>query len=126
MTDKIPFRAMHPQFENSFEYYHNVPDDFREALWMYFAYGIEPGGFGMAVLSNDFAGAVCRAHAMLTANTFRDLAKWLISCAPLESYGNNENIKSWKSKTDEERRDIMIEYGLRPSVIDILKGNAIA
>lgn len=122
----MSYRSMHPQFNTSFQHYIYIPVDFREALWNYFAYGLEPGSFGMAVLLNDFRGAVCNAHRMLTADTFRDLANWLVNHAPLVAYGSLENIQQWKAKTDDERRDIMIGSGLRPSVIDILKGIAVA
>jgi hypothetical protein len=118
---------MHPWFDRTFaDYYPEVPIDFRESFWMYMAYGIEPGGFGMAVLRNDFVGAVARAHRMLTADTFRDLAGWLDGFAPRQSWGNKENVESWMKLTSVERRDIMISYRLRPSVIDILKGVAVA
>jgi hypothetical protein len=118
---------MHPWFDRTFaDYYPEVPTDFREALWMYMVYGIEPGSFGMAVLKNNFCDAVCGAHRMLTADTFRDLAGWLVNYAPCQSWGDKERIEFWTNLTDVERRDIMIECRLRPSVIDILKGVAVA
>lgn len=120
----MTFRSMHPQFNASFQYFECVPIDFREALWNYFAYGIDPGSFGMAVLMNDFIEAMCSAHPALNDHTFRDLAKWLLHCAPNNSYGSIDAINLWKLKTDDERRDIMIEYNLRPSEFDILKGIA--
>jgi hypothetical protein len=125
--DSVPYRKMHPWFEYTFSmYYNEVPTDFRESLWMYMAYGIEPGSFGMAVLRNDFASAVFSAHRMLTADTFRDLAGWLDSCAPRQSWGSKENVEDWIKLTSVERRDIMIGCRLRPSVVDILKGVAVA
>ena len=118
-------RAMHPQFDDTFLHYGNVPDELKHGFWNYFAYGIEPGSFGMAVLCNDFINASCRAHPALTVATFRDMAKWLVNCAPSGSYGNEETVIAWCRKSDQERLDIMIEYRLRPSVVDILKGTAV-
>ena len=109
-------------FEESFEHYPNIPTDFVSPLWLYFAHGIEPGSFGMAVLSNDFYSAVARAHPSLTSASLRELANWMINTAPRDSYGSMENINKWKALSDDQRRDIMIDCKLRPSVIDVLNG----
>lgn len=123
--DSTQYRNMHPWFNMTFsEYYHEVPYCFRESLWNYMAYGLEPGGFGMAVLRNDFCDAVSKAHRSLTAETFRHLAGWLDSYAPRQSWGNTKNIECWTKLNDIQRRDIMIECELRPSIVDILKGVA--
>jgi hypothetical protein len=119
-------RLAHPQFADTFlAYYHNVPDELVSGFWNYFAYGIEPGSFGMAVLCNDFVNASCRAHPSLSVATFRDMAKWLINHAPPGSWGNEDNVIAWCRKTDQERLDIMIEYKLRPGEFDILAGRAV-
>jgi len=124
MTDK--YRTMHPVFKNSFESYVGVPIDFQEALWMYMAYGIEPGGFGMAVLCNDFLSGMVRAHSSWSTQGLRNLAKWIFNEAPFKSYGSNDIVRKWIALDDHTRRDIMIDKGLRPSVIDILRGVAVA
>lgn len=113
---------MSPRFVESFEDYPYIPSDFYNSLWLYFNYGIEPGGFGMAVLHNDFCGAVTRAHPVLTVESMRDLAKWLYNCAPTGSWGSPALVKEWQSKADLYRRDALITCDLRPSVIDVLKG----
>lgn len=117
----MSYRKPHPQFLLTFRDF-DVPEEMKEAFWNYFAYGWDPGGFGMSILKNDFINAVCRAHPVLSVENLRHIAKWLINYAPTGSFASAENVKSWITKTDEERRDIMIEYQLRPSVVDILKG----
>lgn len=115
------YRDIHPWFKATFKHY-DCPAEMQDAFWNYFAYGWNPGGFGMCILQNDFIGAVCRAHPLLTADHLRNIAKWLINHAPDEGYGSSRHTAEWMNKTDEERRAIMIEYRLRPDVIDILKG----
>lgn len=116
---------MHPQFAKTFEEY-VVPEEIKEALWNYFSYGLDPGGFCMAVLQNNFANAICRAHRSLSAECLRSISMWLMAYGPSYSYGSIEDITSWMRKTDIARRDIMIENFLRPSEFDILRGHAVA
>ena len=113
---------MHPMFSNTFEYYGKVPIEIREALWNYFTFGFEPGGFTRAVLENEFIIAVTTTHSLLPVESLRQLAKWLGQYAPYKSFGNKENVKVWLELTNEQRRDIMIEKGLRPGVFDVLSG----
>jgi len=120
------YRTIHPQFNDTFLYYESVPEGIREALWNYFAYGIHPGGFLMHILNNNFLGAMGSADHTWTGRSFQHLARWINQYAPRQAYGNAENIKAWQHLTDEERRDIMIELRLRPSVIDILRGVGVA
>lgn len=121
----MSYRSMHPQFKATFEHY-DVPVEMQEAFWNYLAYGLSPGSFGVAVLDNDFCSAVCRSHPALTTGHLRHIAKWLMHFAPANSYGSSIRRQAWMEKTDDERREIMIECGLRPSVVDILKGIAVA
>ena len=115
-------KEIHPKFIETFSMFPAVPVELPSSLWLYFCYGIPPGGFMTAVLCNDFCDAVCRAHPMLTAETLRSLAKWLINCAPSDSFGSADKMRRWQSLTNDERKDIMILYRLRPSVVEILKG----
>lgn len=118
----MTYRSIHPQFNDTFAHYSDIPEGIRIGLWNYLAYGLEPGGFAQGVLENNFLKAATRADHAWNGNSFKNLAKWLINTMPPNSYGNKEIIESWMEKTDEERRDIMIEFRLRPSVIDILMG----
>ena len=118
-------RTMHPQFDTTFEHFPNVPQELREGLWNYFAYGFEPGSFCTAVLCNNFISAACRAHPALTLASLRDMAQWLMYHAPHGSWGDEEKVIAWCRKTDQERLDIMIAVGLRPDEFDILAGRAV-
>lgn len=118
-------REIHPQFNETFTYYAGVPDLIREGLWNYLAYGIPPGGFLTAALRNDFARAMCSADAHWNGKSFKDLGKWILQYMPAYSCGSEETMKEWMKKSDEERRDIMIEYRLRPHEFDILAGRAV-
>jgi hypothetical protein len=103
-----------------------VPEEMIHAFWLYMCYGIEPGSFGMALLQNSFIDAVIRAHPAITSGSFKALAEWLRFCAPFPAHGSCERVEEWKRLTDDERKEIMIEYGLRPSVIQVLKGEEVA
>lgn len=117
----MAYREMHPQFKETF-LHSDFPVEMQEAFWNYLAYGWDPGSFGMAILRNSFMDAVARAHRALTAEHMREIAVWFANVPPPMSFGSDAKIEAWKALTDDERRDIMIEYRLRPSVIDILKG----
>jgi hypothetical protein len=92
-------------------------------LWNYLSYGLDPGGFGMHILNNNLFGAMSSAHSSLEGQSVRDMVRWLLNEAPVEAFGNSANIAAWMKKTDNERMEIMIEQGLRPSVIEILSGH---
>jgi len=113
---------MHPYFEKSFEHYACVTMDMQETFWNYLAYGMPPGSFCKSVIINDFYGAALRAHHLLDMNFMRDIARWLVNETPEDSYGSVEKYKAWIKLSDDDRRDILILYKLRPSVIDVLKG----
>jgi len=118
----MAYREMHPWFKETFTGY-EFPEEMQEAFWNYFAYGWNPGGFGMAILRNNFMDATARAHRSLTAEHFRQIAIWFANVPPPMSFGSDAKIESWAALSDNERRDIMIEYRLRPSVIDVLMGS---
>lgn len=121
----MSYRTIHPQFKATFENF-AVPEEMQDAFWNYFAYGIDPGSFGMAILRNDFFDAVIRAHRALTSEHLRNISRWFLNVAPKIAFGSEEKIKDWKALSDEERRDIMIEWRLRPTEFDILRGLAVA
>jgi len=121
----MSYRTIRPQFKATFDHY-DVPEEMQEAFWNYFAYGLDPGSFGMAVLRDSFSEAVVRAHRALTAKHLRHIAKWLYNIPMKQAYGSDEKVTAWKLLTDEERRDIMIELRLRPDEFEILRGHAVA
>ncbi len=118
-------REIHPKFQETFTYFSTIPDLIQESLWNYMAYGIPPGGFMTAVLKNDFFSAMARADHTWNGRSFKDLAKWIDTTMPRYMRGDDKAMIQWASKTDEERRDIMIELKLRPDEFEILAGRAI-
>lgn len=100
---------------------YEVPGEIREAFWHYFMYGWEPGGFGMAVLQNDFAGAVMRAHPSISVEHLRGIALWFYNVRLPDAYGSEEKVRAWIALTDEERKEIMESLKLCPTVFDILR-----
>jgi hypothetical protein len=122
---KLPYREIHPWFSATLGQFENINSDFYIPLWNYFAYGILPGSYGVAILCNDLHATLNKAHPLLTLACIKDTVNWLINYAPFESHGSPEVVENWTKKTDYDRRDIMIKYRLRPSVIDILSGNAV-
>lgn len=118
-------RVIHPQFQETFVYCESIPEAIQEALWNYMAYGFEPGGFLTAVLKNDFFSAMARADFSWNGKSFKQLAKWIDTNMPRYMRGDEEAMKVWREKTNEERRDIMIELKLRPNEFDILAGRAV-
>lgn len=115
-------QKIHKLFIRSFDDLEIIAEDFKDSLWLYMCYGLEPGSFGMAVLTNDFMGAALGAHPAVPASMFKGLAQWLKFMAPYQSYGSEQQVKKWQSFTDDQRRDIMIECHLRPSVFEVLSG----
>lgn len=100
----------------------SVPVELQEGFWNYFMYGWEPGSLGLAILENDFCAAVCRAHPSLSAEHLRHIAKWFYNTRlPRSAYGSAKNILYWKSLSDEQRREIMEDHKLCPTVFDVLR-----
>lgn len=122
----MTYRVMHPQFAETFTYFHTIPDAIQEGLWNYMAYGLQPGGFMTAVLENDFFSAMMRADHSWSGTSFKHLAKWIDQYMPYYMRGSEEAMAEWMARTDEDRRDIMISLNLRPHEFDILAGRAVA
>lgn len=121
----MSYREMHPWFDATFRDY-DIPHQIRVGLWNYLAYGIPAGGFCMHVLNNDFIQAMGSADCHWSSQGLKDLAMWITWNAPRASYGSKEKILAWSMLSDEDRRTIMIDCRLRPSVVDILKGTSVA
>jgi len=120
----MAYREIHPQFEETFRY-DAIPHTIQDSLWNYMAYGIMPGGFMEAVLKNDFYSAMVRADHTWDGQRLKDLARWIDRNIPWYIRGTDENMKKWAKLTDEARRDIMIDLGLRPNEFAILAGHAV-
>jgi hypothetical protein len=74
--------------------YSKLPEHLRPGMRRYIENGILPGGFLLAVLSNDLSGAVMRADEVSLQN-LRQICQWLLDEAPGFSFGSAENVKLW-------------------------------
>jgi hypothetical protein len=77
--------------------YSPLPEHMQDGMRRYIENGIEPGGFMMSVLCNDFMGAVGRADSINKAR-LADYAQWLYMCAPPACFGSREKVVAWIGK----------------------------
>lgn len=73
-----------------------VPPQLHEGLARYFAAGILPGSFLLAVLSNDAASAIRRADDTCRAG-YGEIVLFLAKHAPCNSWGSDENVAAWRA-----------------------------
>jgi hypothetical protein len=71
-----------------------IPDHTKAALDRYVEHKILPGGFLMAVLSNDLFGAVGRADSQNLA-ALPDIVKYVYNEMPGDSWGSEGQIYKW-------------------------------
>lgn len=87
-----------------------LPEYTREGLVDYLRYGIPPGSFLSAVLSNDLYEAVKRGdHECQGA-----LAAFVIvlaNDAPIDAWGDREAVRAWIRRGQELRRNAMSGAG---------------
>lgn len=72
----------------------NIPGYMRGGLERYLVEGIEPGGFLMAVLENDFKGAVARADRTNQVYLV-NYGQLLYNFLPRDAHGSPEKVKAW-------------------------------
>jgi hypothetical protein len=73
-----------------------------EAVENYLMYGLEPGGFLTAVLSNNLFLASSRADHWNRQN-LADITKMLYHNLPAGSFGDSQTVKDWLSDKDKRR-----------------------
>ena len=113
----------HPMFVRTFDDLDlALSVDFAGPLWNYLAFGFSPGNFMMSMLCDDFKSAIASAHPSLPIVSLKHFMIWTDHFAPPQSYGSVHKVADWRAMSDETRRDIMIEYKLRPTVFEILSG----
>jgi hypothetical protein len=78
---------------------YKMTEQSQESLYNYFVYGLEPGGFMTAVLSNDLYGASARADFENT-KIMAQYAQWLVNRAPYGSYGSAEMVRGWLGQNE--------------------------
>lgn len=81
----------------------NIPAHCREGLANYIRYGVPPGHFLLAVLTNDLAGACARADEDNKYKLF-NYVYVLTNYAPIACWGGVESVKYWIAKGAALRR----------------------
>lgn len=77
--------------------YEMLPAHMRAGAQAYIEYGIEPGGFLYAVLTNNLKEAFGRADEINLAR-MKDWAHWIYWCCPMEAQGSVEKVNAWIAK----------------------------
>lgn len=71
-----------------------VPIHTLDALKRYVEHGIPPGGFLIAVLSNDLKRAFSRADDINIANMYA-IVKYIYNNIPSKAWGSPERVSEW-------------------------------
>lgn len=74
--------------------WNKVPEHMQDGLRRYLDHGIEPGGFMIAVLSNDLRESFARADAINRERLF-DIVCFLYADAPALCWGSPARVKEW-------------------------------
>ena len=72
-----------------------VPIHMRGAYQRWIEHGLEPGGFGIALITANFEAATHRADAV-NAKHIMSTFQWFVLYAPVDSFGSEEQAYSWK------------------------------
>ena len=84
--------------------YEGVPEHTRGALERYVEHKFLPGGFLIAVLSNDLMGAVSRADAANIV-ALREICQFIYNRMPSNSWGSEQKIYNFIEEKFYERLD---------------------
>lgn len=71
-----------------------VPEHLHDGLIRYLAHRIQPGGFLMAVLENDLAGALNRADGTSRAGLV-EIGRFLYNDVPQGAWGSPAKVAAW-------------------------------
>lgn len=71
-----------------------IPAHMRDGAERYINDGIEPGGFMMAVLTNDFKGVMGRADDINKLH-LQEWYWWVTGAVPNLAQGNKERVQEW-------------------------------
>lgn len=81
---------------------YGCPVNIARSLALYAAEGRRPGGFGTAVLQNDYWRAARRADQ----ENFEKLGQimmFVVNCLPSSCWGSEQEVKEWKGLAIDER-----------------------
>lgn len=73
------------------------PPHMHQGLKLYLEQGIQPGGFLLAVLSNDLMDACLRADH-INRHCLPDYIDFLMENAPAECWGSKKKVDAWIAK----------------------------
>lgn len=82
-----------------------VPEHMRSGFKLWIEKGIEPGSFGMAVITNDLKGAFGRADH-INKNHIGSIVAWFYNFAPSSCWGSVEKAHNWSMRFKEERKAV--------------------
>ena len=88
--------------------YPDAPIHILDSINRFVEYGLEPGSFVKAVLSNDLAGAFNAADTDAEAG-IRDILKYVRWEIPAESWGSPAKVEAWlnsKPRQNHFHRDV--------------------
>lgn len=74
-----------------------LPDHMKDGMKLYLEHGIEPGGFMLAVLTNDLKGAVGRADH-INMKYLTNIVAYCYNDIPSDSWGSPEKVEAWLNK----------------------------
>jgi hypothetical protein len=73
---------------------HGIPEHMHDGIVRYLLYGLPPGSFYMAVLTNDLCAAVGRADVE-NRIALADHVRFLYNCVPASAWGSQERVDKW-------------------------------
>ena len=82
---------------------HLIPEHMVEGVVRWIEWGLPPGDFLTALLSNDLMGAFARADEQ-NAASMRGWAMFLYNYAPSECYGSQAKVLAWSNAHAEARK----------------------
>lgn len=82
--------------------YERIPEHMRGAMKRYIEDGISPGGFGRAVLTNNFVRAHQKADH-INQERLDDWVDWLMFDIPSRAWGSKEIVNNWEGLKVKEK-----------------------
>lgn len=86
--------------------YDLIPVDYmRDAVKRYIEYGISPGGFLTAVITNNLSEAFGRADLNNTS-AMREWVRWFYNEAPAPCWGSLEAMEAWMQLQQDRQKPL--------------------
>ena len=91
------------RFTSSAEGY-EVDAEYMTPMYNYLIHGLQPGSFFIAVLANDWFGAMARSHPANTIPALKRLSAWIATRWPDRAFGSYSAVNAWLEMTADQRR----------------------